>query len=336
MGTRSCWIHERGTGMRYGYRPATGGRAPVPSAGVCLRLLGTVTVLGPRGPIRLGGARAQRLLAVLALSPGRTVSPGTLIDAAWPDAPPATCREQIKNGLGTMRRSLAASLGRTVLVRDTGGYRLDLDEDAVDAHVFSRALRRPAQPEGERAAVARLREALSLWNGPALDGIAEGVLAVEATRLDDMRLAAYEELFDREMGLGAGPALAEEIAPLARRHPTRERLTLQLMTVLHESGRAAEAIRAMEEHRRRLHAEVGVRPDPALRHLAARIWQGRAGHATEPGQAELGDLLTQLAELTDEIARRLGSGPDCGCEPEPDLSRVRPQTPRSRPAARSS
>jgi DNA-binding SARP family transcriptional activator len=281
------------------------------TSGVYLRLLGPVAATGPRGPIKLGGSRAQRLLAALALSPRRAVSIGALIDVAWPESPPATCREQVRNCLGMMRRCLAADLGRNVLVRDTSGYRLDLAEDSIDAHVFCRAVRQPAQPESGRAAVARLREALNLWTGAALEGVADGALGLEATRLDDMRLAAYEELFDRQLRLGAGPALIEEIAPLARRHPARERLTLQLMTVLHESGRAAEAIRVMEDHQRRLQAEIGVQPDPALRQLATRIWQGRTRRAvaTEPDPAALGALLTQLTDLTSEIVRRFEAEP---------------------------
>lgn len=282
-----------------------------PEDGIRLRLLGPVAAFGPRGPIKLGGSRTQRLLATLALSPGRTVSVGALIDAAWPESPPATCREQVKNCLSTMRRCLAADTGRNVLIRESSGYRLDLGEDTIDAHLFCRAVRPPAQPESERAAVARLRGALDLWAGAALDGIAEGALGLEATRLDDMRLAAYEELFDRELRLGSGPALIEEIAPLARRHPTRERLTLQLMTSLHESGRAAEAIQVMDEHQRRLHAEIGVQPDPALRKLAARIWQGRTHRAvaTEPHTAGLEALLAQLTDLTREIVQRFEPAP---------------------------
>jgi len=272
-----------------------------------VRLLGPVTVHGPDGPVSVGGRRAQRLLATLALAPARPVSVSALIDAAWPEAPPATCRDQVNNCLGGMRRRLAAGLGEDVLSRTTGGFALRLDAERIDAHLFRRALGRPDGGADERAEVSRLRDALALWTGEALEGIAEGTLAADAARLNELRLAGYEELFGAELRLGPGdPALIAELAGLARRYPLRERLTWQLMTALHAAGRTAEALRVYEEHRRSLREELGVEPDAGLRVLAGELRLGRTGTETAP--ESLGVLMARLSDLAREVAFRLEAG----------------------------
>ena len=57
---------------------------------------------------------------------------------------------------------------------------------------------------GDPAAAARLlRQALDLWRGPALGGFADRPFAAaEAMRLDEVREAALEDLFDAELALG--------------------------------------------------------------------------------------------------------------------------------------
>jgi len=182
-----------------------------------VRLLGPVTVYGPDGPVGVGGRRAQRLLATLALAPARPVSVTALIDAAWPEAPPATCRDQVNNCLGGMRRRLATGLGEDVLRRTGHGFELRLDAELIDAHLFRRALGRPDGGPDERTQVSRLRDALALWTGEALEGIAEGTLAA---RLNELRLAGYEELFGAELRLGragAGTAAPESLGALVAR-----------------------------------------------------------------------------------------------------------------------
>jgi len=271
-----------------------------------VRLLGPVTVSGPVGPLAVGGRRAQRLLATLALSPGRSVAVPALIDAAWPDRPPATCRDQVNNCLSGLRRQFAAG-GADPLRRTPTGFELCVPEDRIDAYAFERAVA-GHRPHGDAAGEARrLRAALALWTGDALGGIAEGPLAVDAARLDEMRLAAYEELFGLATQTPAAPGLSREIAALARRHPLRERLTQHLMTALHLAGRPAEALHAYEQHRRALRAEIGVEPDAVLRSLAVKLRRERAAAATPAPGEPLSALLAQLSTLAREIAWRLES-----------------------------
>jgi DNA-binding SARP family transcriptional activator len=301
------WQHPRHDGDTGPPPPHSRGKAMHHQTRV--RLLGPVTVHGPDGPIPVGGRRAQRLLATLALNTRRTVSAAALIDAAWAEEPPATCRDQVNNCLSGIRRRLAVALGEDVLHRVAGGFQLRLDDEQVDANLFRRQVPRPAGETDARLTAARLRTALALWTGDALEGIAEGTLAVDATRLDEVRLAAYEELFAVELRLGpATSALIGEMASLAGRHPLREQFTWHLMTAMNGAGRTAEALSAYEEHRRSLHAEIGVEPDATLRNLAAELRRGRH-QATPPDPAEsLATLMTRLSDLAQEVAWRLESG----------------------------
>lgn len=108
---------------------------------------------------------------------------------------------------------------RGVVGRDTvefgpAGYRLVVDQDAVDARVFEQqvAAGRRALADGRLAETASLlAEALGQWRGPALADVADVPFAAAAiTRLSELRLAALEDRIDAELAPAAravaGPA----------------------------------------------------------------------------------------------------------------------------------
>ena len=66
----------------------------------------------------------------------------------------------------------------------------------------------------------------------------------EATRLQELRLAALEIRIDADLALGRHDALTAELDGLVREHPSRERLHCQLMLALYRSGRQADALAA--------------------------------------------------------------------------------------------
>jgi len=69
----------------------------------------------------------------------------------------------------------------------------------------------------------RLHEALSLWRGPAYDGIDLEVCVAEAARLAERRLAALEKRVDLDLRLGGHDEVVAELQSLVRDHPLRER-----------------------------------------------------------------------------------------------------------------
>ncbi|MFI7134282.1 BTAD domain-containing putative transcriptional regulator [Nonomuraea sp. NPDC050153] len=213
-------------------------------------ILGPLEVEGDGGPIAVGGFRLRALLAVLALEAGRTVTAERLIDALWPDDPPANAA----NALQTLVRRLRVALRPYEVVESRpGGYALAVAPDDVDALRFRRT--------------AGNGNGLELWRGPALaDLTAVPLLANAAAALEQDRLSAVEARAEAGLAAGAPVDLTSEVAA----HPLRERLGALAMRALAAEGRQAEALELFERTRRLLADELGVDPGPELRaaHLA--------------------------------------------------------------------
>jgi hypothetical protein len=162
-----------------------------------------------------------------------------------------------------------------LLVTDGPGYRLAVNDDAVDARRFVRLveLGRRAGREGRpEAAASTLSEALALWRGPAYAGFeATGFGAGESRRLEELRLVAVEDRIAADLDLGRARETAPELEPLVREHPLRERLWRLLVLALYRSGRQADALAAYGRARDILIDELGVEPGEELRELHGRV-----------------------------------------------------------------
>lgn len=236
-------------------------------------------MIGLLGPIEVDGreisaAKPRTLLAVLALSPRRTVPVSVLAGALWGTAPPARAMNQIQGYVVRLRRLL----GGDALVTRTPGYRLDADD--LDTRRFQHLVTagRRALGEGKaEVAAARLAEGLALWRGPALADVPDSpVIAAQAARLEELRLVALELRGEAELLRGRYQELVAELRVLVAAHPLRERLQGQLMTALFGAGRQAEALDAYDRARRAL-GELGLAPGPDLRQVQRAVLLGDAG-----------------------------------------------------------
>ncbi len=171
-------------------------------------VLGPLTARGPAGEVRLGGGVKLRIvLAILVLRAGRLVSRDVLVDALWPDDPPPSARQTVESYVSRLRRALReAGLDGAVIESASAGYRLALNGYGVDSGRFEAlvAAGRAARAAGDApAAAARLGEALSLWRGPALDGLADRpALRADAAALTQARLLAVAEWAQVQLDLG--------------------------------------------------------------------------------------------------------------------------------------
>ncbi|MEK2495058.1 BTAD domain-containing putative transcriptional regulator [Kitasatospora purpeofusca] len=236
--------------------------------------------------IRLGGARQERLLAALLLNPGGAVPVPRLVDAVWEDRPPATADRQVRNLAGLLRRAFrkADPTGPPVLLTDGRGYRIPLDDHGLDSRLFADTVarsRRTAAAGQQSAAAAGLRQALSLWRGPVLDGLEGQLIDSGAVPLDELRLTAWEDCLDLDAALGRHRASIPELTGLVADHPLRERFVGQLMRALHASGRTADALTVHRRFTGRLAEELGLDPSPELRRLHLALLT--AGVDPEPG-----------------------------------------------------
>jgi DNA-binding SARP family transcriptional activator/tetratricopeptide (TPR) repeat protein len=223
------------------------------------RVLGPLDVTCDGVALNLGGLVQQRILAALILDANRTVSTARLAAVAWGADPPVTAHRQVQNRIAALRAVLTAAGAAPVLKSATGGYRLSVPPESVDALVFEGLC-------GAGAAPAELRTALRLWRGPALAGLS---LDQEAGALEEKRVTALERCLELE--LAAGKPVIAELSELVREQPFRERPVGLLMTALYRAGRQSEALTCYRDLAARLADELGLDPGPEVRRLHERI-----------------------------------------------------------------
>ncbi len=225
----------------------------------------------------IGSARVRTVLALLALRPGAALSADALVDELWPDKAMGNARNALQANIARLRKLLesVAGPGAESLVRTTSvGYQLDIPEESVDAHRFLALAAEGSRrlEEDPAHAVTLLESALRLWSGPALLDVPCGPRCRgEATRLDERRLTAREELITAKLATGGDRVVVSELKQLVAEHPEREKFSEQLMIALYRDGRQAEAIDAFHEARRWLGDELGLEPGHALRDLYGLI-----------------------------------------------------------------
>ena len=231
-------------------------------------MLGPLEVLEGNEPVGLGGARQRAVLAYLLINRGEAVSVDRIVDALWGESPPATATKTVQVYVSRLRKILGAE----ALATRGHGYALIAEPDSVDADRFERLAvegRERLAAGDARGAAERLQEALALWRGEPLADVAyESFAGTEASRLEDLRLAALEDRIDAELALGRHAALVPELEALVKEHPTRERVRGQLMLALYRSGRQTDALEAYREGRSA--ARGRARPRAGARAAATR------------------------------------------------------------------
>jgi DNA-binding SARP family transcriptional activator len=249
-----------------------------PTTDMDFRILGPLEVLDQGRSIALGGSRQRALLAFLLLHANETLGTDRLVDELWGERPPSSPAKTVQVQISRLRRTLADEAGNDaagLVVTRGRGYELRLAPDQLDAHRFERLV---AEGRGERAggsaarAVSALEQALSLWRGAPLAEFAyEPFAQREIGRLEELRVAALEELIDAKLALGAHVEVVGELEMLIAEHPYRERLRAQLMLALYRSERQADALQAYQDARRTLVDQLGIEPGERLRELERAI-----------------------------------------------------------------
>lgn len=215
--------------------------------------------------------RARSVARMLAMHAGRAVHRDTLVEALWPDTPPATATRNLHVALSSLRRFLEANLpaGRSdpLLCRDGDAYLLALPEDGYsDVAAFRAALEeaRRMPPGREADHLAALRVAVANYGGELLpeDGPAEWVVAERETlrrqAADAAALLAQAELDAAGNGAGRAASLAQRCVEIDPCHDLGWRL---LIAAHRRAGNAAAAERARREYAQVL---ISLGLDPAV------------------------------------------------------------------------
>ncbi len=247
-------------------------------AALKFQVLGELHVTQDGEQVPLGGFIKRGLMSLLLLYSNRVVSTSHLLDALWPSGTPATARKMLQNAVSDVRRLM--NDGRTgadepILLTHPPGYLLRVPAKDVDLSCFQQlaAAGRTALAKGaHEPAQKALRAALRLAKGPILaELVEEGVNWPEIEALENFVLNVREDCFEAELALGRHRAVLEEMEDLHLAHPSRERLSAQLMLGLYRCGRQLDALTLYQRIRALLNDDFGLEPGEELKSLQTAI-----------------------------------------------------------------
>lgn len=275
-----------------------------------------IAVLGPLAmwaadgsPLDVRGVRLRGLLARLALSAGRPVGIDTLVDGLWgTEAPSANALQSL---VSRLRASLPATESSISVQSGPAGYTLTISPESVDALQFEELVRRGRELLTTDPAQARawLTQAERLWRGDALADLRDlPFAAIEADRLEELRLGASEDLAEALVVSGNAREVTPELEHLSATNPLRERVHELLIRALYADGRQAEALAAYERVRTTLAEELGADPGARLRELHVSVLRGDAldpvaSTAVVPAARDAGPRNNLRAPMTSFVGR---------------------------------
>ncbi|WP_198680723.1 BTAD domain-containing putative transcriptional regulator [Lentzea terrae] len=239
----------------------------------------------------ISAPRQRVLLAALLLRANTVVSTAALAELVWDGQPPRGAVAALQNHVMRLRHSLGPLVGARLRTQELG-YLLEVADEEFDVAVFTTrcGIGRAASRAGDWAAAAdHLSGALRLWRGdPLVDVPSELLHRDHGARLAESRVQAVEWRADADLALGRHEELVPELRQLAREHPLREHIHVQLVTALIECGRRAEAMSAYRTARLELVENLGIEPGARLRALHDRILRGEPDQPDEPVVAPSG------------------------------------------------
>ncbi len=225
-----------------------------------------IAVLGPVEVDGQGNGLAPRDRVVLAalVVRGDPLTTEALADALWGENLPASWAKVVHGCIARLRKRLGAA----AIASGAAGYRLTLTETELDCRRFERLFEAARDALGgddpERASYL-VQEALGLWRGRALADLEEWEPGrVEAARLEGLRMDAQELRVQAETGAGRAREVLSDARALVAQAPLRERRWALLARALHQAGRQAEALAALNQARAMLGDQLGLDPGREL------------------------------------------------------------------------
>lgn len=271
-----------------------------------IELLGPLGVYWQGRKLPVGAQRLQTLLAVLALRANEVCTPQELFDLVWQDNPPGTGLKVLPPYVYRLRRVLPPD----VLDRTPEGYRLRLDDDALDITSFETAVRTATRhrERGELdAAAGEYQRALDLFHGDPLAGLPGQYLAAQRQRLIERRDKVFGDRVDLDLDRGRPAEVIAELIPAVAQRPFDERLAGQLMRALAADGRQAEALDLYSRTRESLIDQLAVEPGPALRAIHQTILRNDEPPQTRDELPYAGATFVGRGAELAQLAEGLGS-----------------------------
>ena len=233
-----------------------------------------VELEGRRVESELPGRQGRMLLAYLVVNRTRAVRRDELIEAIWPQKPPAAPDAGLSSLLSKLRRVLGPAtvpgLAEIRLVLPHGA-RVDV-ERAVEAVHRAESARTAGDPDRAWGAAY---VGFHVSGREFMRGCEAPWIAEVRRQLEDVRVRALESLAECCLAIGGtGVAEAERNARrLVELAPFRETGHLRLMEALEARGNHAEGLLVYERIRCLLRDELGTVPGEALQEAHERLLQ---------------------------------------------------------------
>ncbi|MDT0266573.1 AfsR/SARP family transcriptional regulator [Streptomyces sp. DSM 44915] len=250
------------------------------------RLLGPLEVRRCGGSPSLGGLKQQTLLAYLCLHQNSQVSIDGLTEAIWGERAPASARKNVQLYVSRLRQLIGREHPTPRLVTTGGGYMLAAEPGAVDldrCHGLWRLGRQHLQEGADERAGELFNEAIGLWRGPSLTGLAQTVvMQAEAARLEQLRITLLADYFEARLNVGQHADVIPDLVRLVALHPHQEELRRHLMLALWRSGQRHEALATYRQGYHLMVNELGIEPNRRLRLLHRAVLADGAEPALRP------------------------------------------------------
>jgi TolB-like protein/DNA-binding SARP family transcriptional activator len=234
-----------------------------------ISLLGPFALTGPSGEaIEIGSKKNRVLLAMLASSPGRTMSRDALADVLWAEHSDEQARNSLRQALAVLRKELNGNdtnffteINSTVALRP-GQVSLDTD-------IFLNEIR--------LGTAKSLQRAINLWRGPYLANVTASETELEhwLTEQREHYNSHYISAMDRLVPLLDGPARIVMAQRLVQADNLRETSHRHLMEAYYAAGERSQALRHYDKVRKLLHEELGVEPSPEIEDFRKEITSNR-------------------------------------------------------------
>lgn len=216
--------------------------------------------------VALTGPVTQRhrlaLLAVLSLSPDRSLPRDKIFALLWPDSDAASARHLLNTSVHVLRRAVGEDF--LITRRDEVALGADVEVDVLE---FAKAMTR-----GDLESATRHYRA-PLLDGFFLDGAAEFEQwqSRERARLAARHRDALEALAEHHDAAGHLPAALQWWRRLNQADPYNTRVVMRLMLALERMGDHGNALELAREHETLLTRELEADSSAEFRELVTRI-----------------------------------------------------------------
>ncbi len=220
--------------------------------------------MGTLATTRFETRRTALLLARLALPPLREWPREELIELLWPDEDPSVTRTRFRQTLASLRRALAevGTVEESVLRSSRSSVGLEVEQVVCDVIELESCLKRAStNPELRREALDR---ALELYEHHLLPGFYETWVLSERDRLENGLRSALIQLSQSLTETDPEAAVTYARGAVAL-DPLSETAQEQLLKLLVQLGRPADAARHWKELERLFWKELRTQPPDSLK-----------------------------------------------------------------------